>query len=213
MEEKTANELMQYMDDVLNEVRQMRKDLSTLDTFSHYNQFVGALMPTGILGAIREGIENKKLQKYLSTKIYKDMSYDEIGYKIVDIARDLSETHAKVQKMIPKEDKNYDGYASNIVEVLSDCLATWKQISPEVAMEEITQSDGKTIQLGPTMLHKLYKEFDKMDTPSYFLVKEILRKIEHPRIWDNDVVLGCGVLILIFAVIWIISSIIKAFSN
>ena len=64
MAEKTLEELNLHINKLLAEVQQMTKDFSNLDSFSHYNQLISALSPTGLLGALRENAEQKKLMKF-----------------------------------------------------------------------------------------------------------------------------------------------------
>lgn len=190
MEEKTIELLNRHIDRVLDEVRQMTKDFPNLDTFSHYNQFLGILTPTGLLGALRENAEQKKLMRYLKTKIYKDMSFDEIGNKLVDISKDLSKTQIEVQKLVKQTDECYFGNVKAIIDTLSACKDNWIAISPKVANEELTRNDGVKISLGPQVEYWMECEFIKMDLPKeYDRIKKNVKQVQSGS--------GCMVLIAI----------------
>lgn len=191
MEEKRLEELNLHITTVLNEVHQMTKDFSCIDSFSHYNSLAGVLAPAGLFGALRENAEQKKLMKYLSTKIYKDMSFDEIGYKIADIAEDLSNTQIEVQKITSTTDDCYFGNVRLIINALEKCKAAWEAISPKVAMEELKCKDGTTLQLGPQIEYWMQCEFVKMDIPKeYDRIKKSIKKAQNGS--------GCIFTMLIF---------------
>lgn len=190
MEEKTLEELNLHIKEVLDEIQQMTKDFSNLDTFSHYNQALGALTPTGLLGALRENAEQNKLMKYLKTKIYKDMSFDEIGDKIVEMAGDLSKNQIEVQKKTSPSDECYYGNVKLIVDALEKCRNAWEAISPKVAMEELTRRDGSKFQLGPQIEYWMQCELVKMDLPKdYNRIKKSVEQVQNGG--------GCMVLIAI----------------
>ena len=190
MEEKSLEQLNLHITNVIDEVNQMTKDFGNLDKFSHYNQFVGVLAPSGILGALREKAEQKRLREYLNTKIYKEMSFDEIGYKIVDIATDLSKTQIEVQKLTQPSDNCYYENVKLIIDSLDACRKAWESISPKVAMEELTRSDGNTIQLGPQVEYWIQCELIKMDLPNeYNKIKKNVSKVQKGE--------GCMVIIAI----------------
>lgn len=179
MEEKRLEELNLHINTVLNEIHQMTKDLSRIDSFSHYNTLTGALAPAGLFGALRENAEQKKLMQYLSTKIYKDMSFDEIGYKIVEFAEDLANTQVEVQKNVSTTDDCYYGNVKSIIDALEKCKKTWEAISPKVAMEELKCKDGTTLQLGPQIEYWMQCEFVKMDIPKeYDRIKKSIKKAQ-----------------------------------
>ena len=190
MEEKTLEQLNRHIETVLDEVRQMTKDFSNFDTFSHYNQFLGVLTPTGLLGALRENAEQKKLMKFLKTKIYKDMSFDEIGDKLVDISEDLAKNQIKVQKLANQTDECYFGNVKAIIATLSACKDSWRAISPQVANEELTKSDVAKMALGPQVEYWMECEFVKMDLPKeYDRIKKSVKQVQSGS--------GCMVLIAV----------------
>lgn len=180
MAEKTLEELNLHINKLLAEVQQMTKDFSNLDSFSHYNQLISALSPTGLLGALRENAEQKKLMKFLQTKIYKEMSFDEIGVKIAIIAEDLSMTQVEVQKKTKPSDDCYYGNVRLIVNALEKCKDAWEAISPAVAMEELKRKDGSTLVLGPQVEYWIQLELIKMDLPQeYERIKKSVKKAEN----------------------------------
>lgn len=192
MEEKTLEQLNRHIETVLDEVRQMTNDFSNLDSFSHYNELLGVLTPTGLLGGLRENAEKKKLRKYLETKIYKGMSFDEIGDKLADIAEDLSKTQIEVQKITKQTDECYYGNVKAIIDTLLICRDKWQAISPKVAMEELTRSDGSKIQLGPSVEYWMQCEFAKMDLPKEY--DKISKRVEQVQSGSES---GSGCMVLI----------------
>lgn len=188
MEDLTA--LIKHIEEVLKEVSQMTNDFSNTKTFSHYNTLSMALAPYGILGALREKSEQKKLRKFLETKIYKNMSFDEIGDRLVELARDLCESQAKVQHIISSEDEAYYGNVRRIIDNLEVCYKKWFDISPKVAMEELHYANGDTIQLGPQIEYWMQLEYIKMDLPEeYKRITKAVKKVQKG---------GSGCVILLF---------------
>lgn len=190
MDDKSLEQLNLHIRKVIDEVSQMTIDFGNLDTFAHYNQFLNALAPSGLLGALRENAEHKRLMKYLNTKIYKGMSFDEIGHKLVEIAEDLSKTQIEVQKQTKPSDECYYGNVKSIIEALEACRNAWESISPKVAMEELTRSDGEKIQLGPQIEYWIQCELVKMDLPKeYDRIKKSVSQVQNGT--------GCMVIIAI----------------
>lgn len=189
------NELKSHIDNVLKDVKQMADDFINQKEFSHYNSFLGAIAPTGILGSLREKSEQKKLRKFLETKIYKDMSFDQIGYKLVTIATDLCNTQIKIQKLLQKEDEDYYGYAVKIIDEMELCRNRWFNISPKVAMESLTLADGTKIQWGPQVEYEMQSEYIKMDLPDEPKYKTLKKEVEKAEKGST----GCLVLLMILS--------------
>jgi len=191
MAEHTLEELNQHIEEGLVEIRKMTADFPSIERFSHYNELLAVVTPTGILGSIRENHQNKKLYKYLSTKIYKGMSFDEIGMLLTEAAEDLSNTQVKVQKLTTPSDPCYYDNVKKIIDTLAECRTEWIKIAPEVTKEELTRaSDGAKFFLDPQVEHWMNCEYIKMDLPQDY--NEIKRSVD--RVKGGN---GCMVIILI----------------
>ena len=71
MEERNLDALQQEFESKLQEIRTLTLGLNSVERFSHHSKsIVTAFSLIGITGAIRESAEQKKLQKFLDTKIY-----------------------------------------------------------------------------------------------------------------------------------------------
>lgn len=190
MENKSLDQLNLHINEVLENVRQMTNDFMNTETFSHYYLLLGVLTPTGLLSAIRENSEQKKLRKFLETKIYRNMSFDEIGFYLVDIAKDLSQTQVEIQKIVSKENEKYYGNVERIIVALEKCKKSWYEISPKVAMEVLTLSNGTTFQLNPQVEYEMQLEFVKMDLPpKYNRIKKSIKQTQSGK--------GCMIIIAI----------------
>ena len=190
MEEKSLDQLNSHLEEVLEDVYQMTKDFMNTETFSHYSQFLSVLTPSGLLGAFREKTEQKKLRKFLETKIYRNMSFDEIGFNLIHIAKDLSETQAEIQKRVSKDDEKYYGNVELIIETLEKCMNSWQEISPKVAMEVLTLANGTEFQLGPQVEFEMQIEYAKMDLPpKYNRIKKSIKQAQNGS--------GCMIIIVI----------------
>lgn len=67
--EYTLDQLNTYIKNGVAILQNMADDFPNITRFSHFSQLAFLAAPAGILGGLREGIQNKKLRKYLSTKI------------------------------------------------------------------------------------------------------------------------------------------------
>lgn len=163
--EYTLDQLNTYIKDAVAILQKMTNDFPSITRFSHYSQFAAVLTPGGLLGSLREGIQNKKLKRYLGTKIYNGMAYDELGDFVQQAAVELSKAQIKVQKMVSPLDPMYYGNAKSIMDVCLKYLAEWKEIAPEVQNEEVTLNSGDNVNLGDQIEFWVQKELVNMELP------------------------------------------------
>lgn len=190
----TIDQLNNYIQEGVAILQKMADDFPKLTKFSHYSQFAAVLTPGGLLGCIREGIQNKKLQRYLGTKIYNNMAYDELGDFMVKAAEDLSKAQIKLQKALPPSDPIFYGNTRIIMNVFLKCLAEWKEIAPEVYNEEITFSTGDTVNLGDQTEFWIHKELVNMELPKdeYKEVKKNVKDVTN----NSGCLLFIGILFI-----------------
>ena len=163
--EYTLDQLNSYIKEGVALLEKMANDFPNIERFSHYSQLAAALTPIGLLGSLREGIQNKKLARYLGTKIYNGMAYDELGDFVQQAAVDLSKAQIKVQKMVSPSDAIYYGNAKSIMDVCLKYLTEWKGIAPEVYKEEVTLNTGNKVNLGDQIEFWTQKELVNMELP------------------------------------------------
>ena len=187
--EYTLDQLNAYIKDGVAVLQKMTNDFPSIKRFSHYNQFAAVLTPGGLLGSLREGIQNKKLMRYLGTKIYNGMAYDGLGDFIQQAAEDLSKAQIKVQKMISPSDPMYYGNAKSIMDVCLKYLVEWKEIAPEVYKEEVTLNTGDKVNLGAQIEFWVQEELVNMELP----------EDEYQEVKDNvkTVIKGSGCMVFV----------------
>ena len=191
MEENNIEVLNAQINEILDDVRLMARDFSTKETFSHYSTLLGVLTPGGLLGGIRENAERKKLFKFLDTKIYRDMSFDEIGFKLIEIAEDVCDKQIQFQKLTSQSDPRYFDNVKSIIDTLEKCRKRWGEIAPNVLMEELKLKNGSTIQLGPQVEFEMQSEYIKMDLPDDY-------KKYHKKVKQLQKGPTCSVILFIF---------------
>lgn len=176
----TLNQLNSYIKEGVALLQKMVSDFPNIKRFSHYSHFVAVLTPSGLLGSLREDIQNKKLARYLGTKIYNGMAYDELGDFVQQAAEDLSKAQIKIQKMVSPSDAIYYGNAKIIMDVCLKYLAEWKEIAPEVYKEEVTLNTGDKVNLGDQIEYWTQKELVNMELPEgeYKEVKSNVKTID-----------------------------------
>ena len=191
MDSIKINELNHYIHDIIDDIRVMARDFSNKETFSHYSTLLGVITPTGLLGAIRENVEQKKLMKFLSTKIYRDMSFDELGFHLVRRAMDVCEKQSQLQKLTSPSNPLYYENVKLIIDSFEDCRKKWEGIAPKVLMEELKLTDGDTIQLGPQIEFETQSQYLMMDLPDeYKKYHKIVKRLQRGP--------ACSVILIIF---------------
>jgi hypothetical protein len=198
--EYTLDQLNSYIKEGVALLQKMANDFPNIKRFSHYSQFAAVLTPSGLLGSLREGIQNKKLARYLGTKIYNGMAYNELGDYVQQAAEDLSKAQIKVQKMVSPSDAIYYGNAKSIMDVCLKYLAEWKEIAPEVYKEEVTLNTGDKVNLGDQIEFWTQKELVNMELPEG----------EYKEVKSNVKAVVCGSGCMVFIGIVLASSFLAA---
>ena len=162
-------------------LERMASDFPNLKRFSHYSQFAEVLTPTGLLGAIREKIQDKRLRGFLSTKIYNNMSYDLLGCYMAEAAEDLSNAQIKVQQMIDKSNPLFYDNARAITDALIKYHKEWKAIAPNVYLIGIPLEDGEKVGLGAQLEYETHRQIVRMELPKgeYEQIKSHVRYVDN----------------------------------
>lgn len=164
MEERNLDALQQEFESKLQEIRTLTLGLNGVERFSHHSKsIVTAFSLIGITGAIRESAEQKKLQKFLDTKIYNGMDYEGVARHIGNISKQL----ANLQQQIQQQNSNNDNIAK-MVKALDDCYNAWYRISPAVADEELRTPNGGTDTLSNMARYVIRKPFNELDVPKQY---------------------------------------------
>ena len=166
--EENKETLNEFIKNKLDELNKMANDFTKIERFGHYNSLLEAALPGGLLGTIRENIQEKKFDKYLKTPIYKGLGFAEIGISLVDYAKELCEAQKIIQGIVSKSDSCYYGNVEAIIETVNRCQKEWVNIAPKVANEAIEDSDGSTFSMGPQVEYEINLEYVKMDLPEKY---------------------------------------------
>ena len=130
-------------------------------------QFVG-----GILGAIREIREEKRLVKLMNAKVCKDWSFYNYAGHLMDVAAKLTELQLNVQKLTTEDDDCYFGNVRLIALDFSIAYEAWYKYSPDMAEAAITIEDEKNVALAPTVNAVIKDEFKKLSLPEDIKISE-----------------------------------------
>lgn len=165
----SEDELRNYIKAGIDKLYEVDNELKGVENYSFRNKVLMTLTQPTVFNGLRENAEQKKLRQYLSKKIYRSLSYDEIGEYLLDCAEKLSTAQAMLQRKIGKVSDDYYKYASLIIKTLKACHNKWKSISEDTYNSEVTRaSDQFTYAIGPQHWYWIEKEFIKMDIPSEY---------------------------------------------
>lgn len=166
--EENKETLNLFIKNKLEELNMMANDFTKVERFGHYNSLLEAALPGGLLGSIRESVQEKKFDKYLKTPIYNGLGFAEIGVSLIQYAQELCEAQKKIQGIVPKSDSCYYGNVETIIETVNRCQKEWVSIAPKVANEAIEDKDGSTFSMGPQVEYEINLEYVKMDLPEKY---------------------------------------------
>ncbi len=192
MEENTerVKELVLELNSIVDELKKMCLFLSSQETVSHLSQSTWQWQG-GIMGAIREHKEEKRLLKIMNTPLYNGKSYYQLCFYIISKTEEMVEKQQEIQSLIDKSnDLYYDG-VKKIFSIVIDCIKSWHDYAPDVARASITVGEQKNVALLPTIEGWTKDEIKKLDLPEGMVIHE-----DKPR-EDNS---GCFGVIAFFII-------------
>ena len=191
------NKLTSEIMEEVNEINQITDALLLFEPVSHKSQ-AKIQWNGGVIGAIKEHKEEKKLYEILNTKLYKDFSFYNIAMLIITKAEILTKYQLKIQQLINIKDNAYYENNELIIETINTCINAWYRFSPDAAEAKITMGEEKDVALNPTVRYHTNKAFAKLNLQEeYNYINEKAQK-------DNLVNQGSGCLGLIL--LFIVSS-------
>ena len=146
----------------------------------------------GIIGAIVEHKEEKRIVNILNTVIYNDIKYIDFPNYIYKIVKSCVLIQQQIQSLIDKENDYYYGNVELLKSASKSCISSWSNFS-DVAFLRI-KKDGTSIYID--FENAINNEFQSIDKP----------KIVNKVVQDYDSRSGClGIALIIIFVASILS--------
>lgn len=164
-------ELNKEIDTILEKFSDISRCLRGKDQASYLNhskiQWTG-----GILGAIAEYKQDKRLEKLLNAPIYGDLSFYKMTWFIIDETEKLVDKQLQIQKLSSPEDDIYYGNVKRIFTSLTEVIQAWYNYSPEAAEASLTLGDQKDVGLYLTVEYQTKNHLKKLDLPPELKLSE-----------------------------------------
>jgi len=119
----------------------------------------------GILGAIQEYREGKRMEKLINAKISGQWSFYTFAFHIIEVAESLVEKECELQKQLSKESEEYMKGVQLIITSIEQAKSNWLHYSPDMAVEGIKVGDTNNVSLGLSVDTFTREAFLKMDMP------------------------------------------------
>ncbi len=162
---ETIETLTQEIIDKLSELEEMTNKLESLSPVSHKSQ-AKIQFVSGVIGAIQENNENKRLNKLINEPLVNGESFYHIALFVIPQAADyLVERQLKIQQLVGKEDKRYYGFVVDIFNYIDKLTNAWYNYSPDMANESLTIGDQKNVALAPSVLNWTKESIKQLDLP------------------------------------------------
>ena len=140
---------------------EMSAVLNGLQPVSHVKRSKFPIVWHGaIVDTIRNIKQNNRLIKLINVPLFKDMSFYQLAFKIVDETKKLVDKQAELQAICDKSSEEYYNNTIMIVRSSERCFRAWYEYSPDMAVEEI-QKDANLYNT----VHAIYDEFQRMNLP------------------------------------------------
>lgn len=185
-------ELNNEIDKIIQKFSDIACSLRGKDQVSYRNhskiQWTG-----GVIGAIADYKQDKRLEKLLNTPIYEDLSFYTMTWFIIEETDKMVDYQLEIQKNSTPEDDVYYGNVKKIFDSLSDLIQAWYNYSPEAAEASLTLGDQKDVGLYLTVDYQTKKSLKKLDLPPE------LKLTEDPPVANSNS--GCLGVLVGFAII------------
>lgn len=157
--------LTQEIVDKLLELEKTTKKLESLSPVSHKSQ-AKIQWTGGIIGAIQENKEGKRLEKLINEPLVDGHSFYDIALFVIPQAADyLVERQLKIQQLVSKDDKRYYGFVVDIANYIDMMTNAWYNYSPDMANESLTIEGQKNVALAPSVLNWTKESIKQLDLP------------------------------------------------
>ena len=184
------NDLNEKIDAVIEKFSDISRCLNEKDEATYLNhskwQWTG-----GIIGAIAEYKQEKRLEKLLDTPIYGDLSYYKMTWFIIEETEKMVDAQAEIQKLTTPQDLIYYENIKKILDSLLGIIQAWYNYSPEAANASLTIGKEKNVGLYLTVDYQTKELLRKLDLPPE------LKLYDTPESKNS----GCMGIIIGFAII------------
>lgn len=149
---------------ICNELVEDAQIITQLPPVSHLSkskiQFAG-----GILGALQENKEMKRLEQLINVPICKDWTFYTYAFHLIDIAEELANIQLKVQELSTEEDSCYYDNVRLIVQSIDEAHRAWYGYSPDMAVAGIRVGDKDNVSLELSVDTFTKEEVKKLHLP------------------------------------------------
>lgn len=174
----TVEEYTAEIDIICRELIDAAKYISGLDPVTHLSK----VQWSGIIGAVQEVRAEKRMVKLMNAPFYKEWSFYQFAFHIIEQTQKLVEKQLEVQKLVSSDHPSYYDNTRAIALCVKNVIDAWRGFSPDMADASITIGDEKDVALYPTVYCYTKDEIAKLDLPSE------LRSYKEPIKDDNG---GC----------------------
>ncbi len=173
MEENTerVKDLVLELNSIISELKDMCVFFSTQATVSHLSQSKWQWQG-GIMGAIREYKEDKRLLKIMNTPLYNGKSYYQLCFHIISKTDEMVEKQQEIQSLTDKSDELYYDGVKKIFSIVIESIKAWHDYAPDVAQASITIGEEKGVALLPTVEGWTKDAIKKLDLPDGMIIHE-----------------------------------------
>ena len=160
----TAEQYTEEIKAICQELLEAADAIGKLEPVSHLSsskiQFTG-----GILGAIQDVKEEKRLVKLINAPIYKEFSFCKFAYHIMAECELLVEKQLEVQKQTSPDNPIYYGNVELIMNSIQSAYDAWYNYSPDMASASITIENVDNVDLNLSVRHYTKEDIGKLDLP------------------------------------------------
>ena len=150
---------------ICSELTEEAESIAKLSSVSHLStskvQFSG-----GILGAIQEYREDKRLEKLMNTPICKEWTFYTYAFHLIETAEELVKKQLEVQSTTTEQDECYYANVTLIVSTITVAHKAWFEYSPDMAWAGINVGDQKNVSLELSVDTYTKEEFRKLHLPA-----------------------------------------------
>lgn len=160
---ETVETLTQEIIDKLYELKIMTDKIASLSPVTYKSQSK-IQWAGGIMGAIQESKENKRLVELINSPLMDDQSFIDIAESVIPQATNyLVERQSQIQQLVDKDDKRYYGFVVDIFNSIEKLTYAWYKYSPDMA--NTTFNDLKNGTLFATVNQSTEELIKKLNLP------------------------------------------------
>ena len=160
----TVEQHTQEIEAICKKLTELADAISQLEPVSHLSkakiQWTG-----GVLGAVQEVREGKRLEKLINEPIYNGMSFYQLAFYIATCCETMVDKQLEVQKLVSPDNLAYYENTKLIAFSVNAAHNAWYNYSPDMANEGITIGDEKNVALNPSVLGSIKEDTAKLDLP------------------------------------------------